>query len=473
MLLYSFSFLIFFTLVFVLFWKIPKRFQWIFLLASGYYFYGSWKPAYLGLILLTTIISYYAAIAMRRYANYKARLLLLALLFNLGALFIFKYFNFFSLSINQFFDLTLPQFKILLPIGISFYTLQITGYLLDVYKGKIQPEKHLGFFALFACFFPQLSAGPIERANSLLPQLKKERVFEYGQVAEGAKLFAFGLFKKMVIADNLGIIVDRGFSTLPDYKGISLIFIMFFYTWQIYMDFSGYTDMARGVAKMVGINLMENFNLPYLASSVQDFWRRWHISFSSWLRDYIYFPLGGSREGLMRTIINTLIVFTLSGLWHGASWNFILWGLLHGIAISTERILKKIAGSRIAIPHIVKILYAYTLITIFWIFFRSPTTQDALYILQNSLVGLKNFISIDYIWASLNHLFGFNPAEIIITVGLVLIAISLELIQRKASLFQTLSRQPALIRFTIYVLIVFMIIQLRNSQIKEFIYIQF
>lgn len=473
MLLYSFSFLIFFTLVFILFWKIPKKFQWILLLGAGYYFYGSWKPAYLGLILLTTLISYYAAITMRRYTAYKTHLLLLALLFNLGSLFIFKYFNFFSLSINQFFDFTLPQFKILLPIGISFYTLQIIGYLLDVYKGKIQPEKHLGFFALFACFFPQLSAGPIERASSLIPQLKKERVFEYGQIAEGAKLFAFGLFKKMVIADNLGIIVDRGFSTLPDHKGISLIFIIFFYSWQIYMDFSGYTDMARGVAKMVGINLMENFNLPYLASSIQDFWRRWHISFSSWLRDYIYFPLGGSRGGLIKTIVNTLIVFTLSGLWHGASWNFVVWGLLHGIGISAERILKKITNGHISIPHFIKIMYAYSMITIFWIFFRAPTFHDALYILRNAFVGAKNFISPGYIWASLIHLFVFNTVEIIITFGLVLIAVSLEVIQRRATIFQLLNKLPPIARLVIYVIMIFMIIQLRNSQIKEFIYIQF
>ena len=473
MLLYSFSFLVFFICVFILYWKFPKKFQWIVLLAASYYFYGSWKPGYLGLILLTTIISYFCALAIKRSTRHKTYYLLLALFFNLGSLFIFKYFNFFSLTIDQVWGLTLPQFKILLPIGISFYTLQVVGYLLDVYKGKIQPERHLGLFALFTCFFPQLSAGPIERASALLPQLKKQHIFNYVQIADGAKLFVYGLFKKMVIADNLGIIVDRGFGSLPEYKGISLILIVFFYTWQIYMDFSGYTDMARGVAKMVGINLMENFNLPYLACSIQDFWRRWHISFSSWLRDYVYFPLGGSRGGLIRTIRNTLIVFTLSGLWHGASWNFVLWGVLHGAGISVERILKQIVGDRLRIPNFAKIIYAYCVISIFWIFFRAPTIPDALYILRNSLAGLKNFVSPNYLWASLNQLFFFDTAEMIITFGLVLIAILLEIFQRKNSLLVIINKQPTLIRFVIYSLIIFMIIQLRNSQIKEFIYIQF
>ena len=440
---------------------------------SSYYFYGSWKPAYLGIILLTTLVSYFCAIAMQRKPLHKGRYLLLALVFSLGSLFTFKYFNFFSLTLDQTFGLILPQFKILLPIGISFYTLALIGYLLDVYKGKIKPGIHFGFFALFVSFFPQLTAGPIARGATLLPQLKQLRSFDYTQVAEGAKLFLFGLFKKMVIADNLGIIVDRGFSSLPEYKGISLIFLIFFYTWQIYMDFSGYTDMARGVAKMVGINLMENFNLPYLARSIQDFWKRWHISFSSWLRDYIYFPLGGSRKGLVRTIVNTLIVFTISGLWHGAAWTFVVWGILHGLGISVERVLKQIVGNRIPVPELLKILYAYSLVSIFWTFFRAASVQDAIYILRNAFVGIKNFISPEYLWASLHQLFSYNTFEIILTFGLLSLAIVAELLQRKSSILQIINNQPALVRFAIYTLIIFLIIQLRNAQIKEFIYTQF
>lgn len=473
MLLYSLEFLAFFFIVFILFWKIRKHFQWIVLLLAGYYFYASSQPAYLLLIMLTTLVSYFCALAMQKKAQYKLHFLFLALLIDLGLLWAFKYFNFFTLTIDQFTALNLPQFTILLPLGISFYTLQVVGYLIDVYKGKVKPEKHLGHFALFVCFFPQLSAGPIERSTTLLPQLKKTYTFDYQQAADGAKLFLFGLFKKLVIADNLGLVVDRGFGALPEYKGFALILIVLFYSWQIYMDFSGYTDMARGVAKMVGINLMENFNLPYLATSVQNFWRRWHISFSSWLRDYIYFPLGGSRKGLVRTCINLLVVFTISGLWHGAAWTFVLWGLLHGTAMSIERVAKALFGKIIALPHWIQVVYAYCLITIFWIFFRAATIQDAFYILRNSVVGLKHFLDPTYLLASINQVFVFNTAEAIIVFSLLAIAVTLEFIQSKITVLQLINKQSLVIRYAIYALLVFMIFQLRDVQIKEFIYVTF
>ena len=473
MVLYSFSFFVFFFLVFVLYWKNRKDFQWIILLLASYYFYASWQPAYLGMIIITTLICYFCALAIRKKPDYKKLYIFLAIIFSLGALFIFKYFDFFSITVNQVFGLSLPQFKNLVPLGISFYTLQLIGYMIDVYKGRIKPERHLGRFALFVSFFPKITAGPIERGANLLPQLSKKHVFDYEQVSEGVKLFTLGMFKKMVIADNLGLIVDRGFSFLPLYKGVSLVLIVFFYSWQIYMDFAGYTDMARGIGKMVGINLMENFNLPYLSNSIQDFWRRWHISFSSWLRDYLYFPLGGNRKGISRTVINTLIVFAISGLWHGASWTFIIWGFLHGTGISIERVLKSLIKKPIFIPNILKILYAYFMITLFWIFFRSPTVSDAIYILRNSLVGLKHFYSINYLYASLMQLFVYDRTEMIITFGAVFIAIFLEILQRKTHILQIIGRQRVFIRYAIYILIIFMIIELRNADISVFIYQQF
>lgn len=473
MLLYTFAFITLFACFFIVFWKVPNKFRWIFLLTFSYYFYASWKPAYLGIIVLITIISYYCALLMHKKPRHKRLYLFISLLITLGILFVFKYFNFFALTIDQFGGFKIPQFELLLPIGISFYTLQVVGYLIDVYRDKVKPEKHLGIYALFVCFFPQLSAGPIERSTTLLPQLKNLPDFNYSQVAEGAKLFLFGLFKKIVIADNLAIIVDRAFNNLPDYKGLSLIIVIVLYTWQIYMDFSGYTDMARGVAKMVGINLLENFNLPYLSKSVQDFWRRWHISFSTWLRDYVYFPLGGSRHGLLRTIINTILVFIVSGLWHGAAWTFVIWGVLHGIAIAFERIVKKLFGNRISVPSAIQILYAYILISIFWVFFRAPTVQDALYVIRNALVGVKNFFSPEYILASLNQLFVYNIPEMIITFSLLFIAIMLEVIQSKIAFFRFMSLQPVYVRYTIYAVMLFMVFQLRNAEIKEFIYVKF
>jgi D-alanyl-lipoteichoic acid acyltransferase DltB (MBOAT superfamily) len=410
---------------------------------------------------------------MQKNEKNKKWYLLLALITDVGLLLIFKYSNFATTSLNETLHLSLPQFSMLLPLGISFYTLQTVGYLLDVYKGTYKAETHLGYFALFVSFFPVLTAGPIERGDHLIPQLRKTYVFNYADVSEGAKLLLLGLFKKMVLADNFGLIVDRMYTDLTVYRGISLVLLIILYTWQIYMDFSGYTDMARGVAKMLGITLFENFNLPYLSTSIQDFWRRWHISLSSWLRDYIYFPLGGNRKGLFRTVINTLIVFTISGLWHGAAWTFVFWGLLHGIAISAERILKQIVKLPFQIPRFIQIFYAYLLLSIFWVFFRSPTLTDSIYILRNSIVGLKNFVSPSYISASLNQVFHFDIAEIIITLGLLLLALILELIQRKQSLIQLIGKQPVIMRYVIYTLLVFLIIQLRNAQIKEFIYVQF
>lgn len=475
MLFNTFPFLLFFIFVFVLYWKIPKKFQWIVLLLASYYFYGSWKPAYLGLILATTIINYVSAIAIHDSQQHKKRYLLLALICNLGILFLFKYFNFFAFSLDQLFhslhwQFTLPQFKLLLPLGISFYTFQVIGYVIDVYRGVLQPEKHFGRFALFVCFFPQVASGPIERGGELLPQIKKTHIFAYPQIVSGLKLFTLGLFKKMVIADNIAVVVDHAFGSLPDYKGLSLIITMFLFTWQIYTDFSGYTDMARGIARMLGFDLVENFNTPYLATSVRNFWQRWHMSLSRWLKDYLYIPLGGSRGGLGKTCLNILIVFTLCGLWHGASWNFVIWGMFHGVVMAAERLIGK--KTDFHIPTVLKIAYTYSLVSISWIFFRSQTISDALYIIRYAFVGYKNFIHPEYVWASVSQLFVTNKVEMIITVGLLLIAIVLEIIPR-TSLTQLLKKQPAAIRFALYILLVLMIIHLRNANIKQFIYVLF
>ena len=475
----SFAFFVFFVAVLAVYWKIHAKYQWVFLLLASYYYFASWKPAYAGIILLTTIINYFSGIIIDRSKRHKKSYLFLALIFNLGALLTFKYLQFFTLTLNDVFKVfnwqfQLPQFKLLLPIGISFYTLQVIGYLLDVYWGKIKPEKHFGFFALFLCFFPQLAAGPIERAKHLFPQLKKQHIFDSNEVVSGAKLFTCGLFKKLIIADNLGMIVDRVFTTLPEYKGLSMTLAVFFYTWQIYADFSGYTDMARGTARMAGVDLLENFHFPYLATSVQDFWRRWHISLSSWFKDYVYIPLGGNRYGLPKMILSTLIVFTLSGLWHGAAWHFVVWGILHGIWISGERLIKKVFGKKsLLIPYVLKVAYTYCVISVFWVFFRANTITDALYVLQNASIGIKNFIFPSYVWASLNQLFIFNIPEMLIVFGALGIAVLLEVFRGNTSLSQVFSRQPVFIRFIFYSVVIFLIIELRSSQMKEFIYTRF
>lgn len=472
--LHSFSFITFFSIVFVLFWSLPTRLRWIWLLVTSYYFYASWKPAYLVWILLTTVVSYLAGVMMMRQSKNKSFIMGCALLINVSILFLFKYYQFFSISLHTVSGISLPQFKLLLPIGISFYTLQTIGYLLDVYKNKIKPERHLGYFSLFVCFFPLLSAGPIERAGRLLPQLKKPHQFSFQQAASGVQLFSYGLFKKSVLADNLAIVVDRVFGALPEYKGLSLLLAVIFYSWQIYMDFSGYTDMARGIARMIGIDLIENFHLPYLASSIRDFWRRWHISLSSWFRDYIYIPLGGNKKGIARMILSTLVVFGLSGLWHGAATNFIIWGLLHGALISIERIIGRLTIYKSTrVPKAMKILFTYFVVSMLWLFFRLPTIPETLYVLRNMWVGARHFISPFYWMDTLLHLFEFNELEIIIGLTLLSLAVIIELTRYKVSLSSLLARQPAIIRFAFYTLIMFAIIQFRQSMVKDFIYVRF
>jgi len=475
MLFNTFPFLLFFITVFTIYWNVPKKFQWIVLLLGSYFFYGSWKPAYLGIILITTLINYFIALAIHRSKQHKKQYLILALLINLGTLFLFKYFNFFTISLDQLFqnigwNIALPQWKLLLPLGISFYTFQVIGYIVDVYRGNITPEKHLGFFALFVCFFPQVVSGPIERGKELLPQLKMAHTFAYPQIVSGLKLFTFGLFKKMVIADNIAVIVDHTFNSLPQYKGISLIITMFLFAWQIYMDFSGYTDMARGIARMLGFHLIENFNMPYLATSVRDFWKRWHISLSRFLKDYLYIPLGGNRNGLWRTCLNIFIVFTLCGLWHGAAWNFVVWGAFHGLVMVGERLVGKI--TKFQIPNTMKITYTFCMVNISWIFFRSQTLTDAVYILRYAFVGFKNFFLPSYIWASISQLFTTNKIEMGITAGLLATAIILEIIP-KTTITAFVHKQPAAIRYSLYILSILMIIHLRNANIKEFIYVRF
>jgi D-alanyl-lipoteichoic acid acyltransferase DltB (MBOAT superfamily) len=404
--------------------------------------------------------------------------LILALFVNFGLLFVFKYFNFFANTFNQYQYLfpikaAIPKLDLFLPLGISFYTLQSCGYLIDIYRLRIKPEKKFAVFTLFHSFFPQLTAGPIMRANTLFAQFQKVMKFDYPEISQGAKLFTFGLFKKMVVADNLGIIVDRVFTALPEYKGISLILAVICYSWQIYYDFSGYTDMTRGLGKMLGIDLLENFNLPYLASSLRDFWRRWHISLTSWLRDFIYIPLGGNRHGYLQTFRNILLVFTISGIWHGASWNFIIWGILNGFWLISERIIAGLFGRYIHPPKFVKIFYTYTIVSFFWIIFRSANLNDTFYIIRYSLTGMKNFLNPGYLWASLNQVFLYNQAEMLITFSLLLLAISAEFIRSKTTLDKILSKQPLVIRYSFYAMVVFLIIQLRNVDIKEFIYTRF
>lgn len=333
MLFNSISYAIFLPIVFSIYWIVPHNIRWIVLLISSYYFYMSWNIQYVLLILFTTLVSYLAALLLERIEenSIKKLLLFITVLICLSILIFFKYFNFFSFNIASFvsfigIDLDPILLDIILPVGISFYTFQTLSYVIDVYKGDISAERHFGYYATFISFFPQLVAGPIERTRNLLPQIKSKVEFSYKQATYGLKLISWGLFKKIVIADTLAVYVQPVYKNPYEYNGFALLLGSLFFTIQIYCDFSGYSDIAIGSSKLLGINLMRNFHSPYFSSSIKEFWSRWHISLSTWFRDYLYIPLGGNRSGNIRKYLNIIFTFFISGLWHGANWTFVIWG---------------------------------------------------------------------------------------------------------------------------------------------------
>lgn len=478
MILTSLSFAVFFFIIFIFYWQITKKYQWLFLLAASYYFYFSWKPVYGIFLLFTTLITFLFANKIQQLKSHNKTWLFFALLLIISQLFVFKYYNLFSLTTVDLlakigWSIKLPQFSLLLPLGISFFSFQSIGYLVDVYRGKTKAEKNIGKLALFLSFFPNITAGPIERGWHLIPQFTVKHNFSYQQVVSGLKLFGWGLFKKLVIADNIGLVVTNVFENLSEYKGLSLVITMFLFSLQILADFSGYTDMARGIARMLGYSLLENFKTPYFSTSVRDFWRRWHISLSSWFRDYLYIPLGGSRKGELRTYVNTVIVFVLCGLWHGAAWNFILWGFIHGVFLSLERIMSMLFHKKIHVKATLSIVYSFVVITSLWVLFRAASIADAWYIYRYSLVGIKYFFSPAYWWATLSQLFNTNVVEMIIVLFCVLVFGLSELIAYKSSLTHFVKRLHPIMRWAIYVALVASIILLRNTKAYEFIYVQF
>lgn len=335
MLFNSLEFLIFFPLVCIIFFALrTKRFQNPFLLIASYYFYMNWKPVYAVLIFGSSLITYVCGLLIERQHDQRNRqkaALTISLILNFSILFIFKYFNFINESVFEILSFcglrwNVPNLNILLPVGISFYTFQAVGYSIDVYRGTIKAEHNFFTYALFVSFFPQLVAGPIERASNLLPQFHKEHPFEYNRTVEGAKQMIWGFFMKLCVGDMLGQYVDAVYNHIPNHNGTSILIATIFFTFQIYCDFGGYSNIAIGTAKILGFNLMENFKRPYLSASMKEFWGRWHISLSSWFKDYVYIPLGGNRVSYPRHMLNVLITMLISGAWHGANYTFILWG---------------------------------------------------------------------------------------------------------------------------------------------------
>lgn len=382
----SLSFLVFLPIVVLIYWILPFKFRWAFLLLASCFFYAYSNAFLVFLILGTTLISYLCSIGIEKASRHglKKLLLILCITLILSSLFVFKYLNFacssFVAVLNLFgLQLQFDGLNIVLPVGISFYTFQTISYVVDVYRGKILPEHHFGYYALFVSFFPQLVAGPIERSDALLPQLKEERNMDTKAISDALFYLTTGFVKKIVVADFLGTYVTSIYSSISMNSGASLTLATFAFAFQIYGDFSGYSDIAIGCGCLLGIRLTKNFDHPYSSKSVKEFYHRWHITLNSWLTDYIYIPLGGSRKGTPRKVLNILLVFLISGFWHGASWNFVFWGLLNGFYVVMETLLSKYLDrfrERRGLSYVFQGI-TFLLISSTWIFFRSPDIQSA------------------------------------------------------------------------------------------------
>lgn len=406
----SFSFLLFFPIVFLLHYLVfskNKDVQNLFVILASCVFYGWWDWRFLGLVLLTALSTYYCGVLMGSKQDNKVRkrINIAAIVLNLGILFCFKYFNFFVQSFVDLFSavgvsMSISTLKIVLPIGISFYTFSALSYTIDVYQKKIEPTKDILAYIAYIVFFPSILSGPINRADKQLPQFHKLRRFDYNKVMEGSKLLIWGLFVKLCVADRLGIYVDSVYSNLSQHTGMTMFFASIVYTLQIYADFSGYSLMAIGLGKMLGIDLQTNFVRPYFSTTVTEFWRRWHISLTTWFRDYLYFPLGGNRCSRQRWIFNTMVVFIISGLWHGAAYTFIIWGTIHGLCMVVEKVIygdkiKSVGNANIIVKSL-RCLITFMIVNFAWIFFRAETLSDALYIdKQIFTMGGGNALFID------------------------------------------------------------------------------
>lgn len=380
----SYHFLVFFPVVTALYYLLPKRVRWLWLLLASYYFYMCWNAGYALLIALSTVVTYACARVMPEIGKRDLRraVMIAGLGVNLGILGYFKYYNFFAETLARGFNLIgvsvqLPYADVLLPVGISFYTFQALGYMLDVYRGQISPEPSLLRYALFVSFFPQLVAGPIERSENLLRQVNEERDFQWDRAIEGLLIMLLGFFEKLMIADRASIYVNAVYDQWQTAAGWQIALATVAFAFQIYGDFGGYSHIAIGAAKILGYDLMTNFRQPYFAVSVRDFWRRWHISLSTWFRDYVYIPLGGSRVSKPRRALNTMITFTISGLWHGASLNYVVWGMLNGMLQVLEGLMsgKKKDGR---LRRVCRVCLTFVLICLTWLFFRASALSTGL-----------------------------------------------------------------------------------------------
>ena len=469
MLFNSWQYAVFLPIVFLIFYAVPKRYRPHVLLIAGFVYYAFAGAAFTLLLACSAAVSWYASLQIED--KHSPRMwLYTALLINLGILFVFKYFNFFISTFASLFHAEISTLRLILPAGISFYTFSSVSYVIDVYKEKIPAERSLLYYALYAAYFPKLLAGPIERAGHLLKQFHEEQEFDYDRAVYGVRLIVWGLFKKMVIADTLAKYVSQVYGSLAHCSGGTLLAAAVFYSIQIYCDFSGYSDTAIGTSELFGYHLAENFRRPYLASSLQEFWRRWHISLSTWFRDYVYIPLGGSRCAPWKRDLNLIITFLCSGLWHGASWTFVLWGLIHGLGqvLENHLIPKK---RKKPVAKLLGMIAVFVFTTIAWIFFRADTVADAGYIITHLFQGIAHPAS--YVRTAYNEL-AIDGFTILCIFAGMLVLIIVDFISEKYDLLSRMKHWHPAVRWMVsvlFVLLMILIMPVRSS--NEFLYFRF
>ncbi len=486
----SMDFLLFFPIVVLIYYAVPRKIKWVWLLIASLYFYMCWSVKYSVLLAFSVGTTYAAAMMIGKSDAYAGKKqvylkrfsLASCIVMNVLILFVFKYGNFMLENLGYLGFENLPCISFALPVGISFYTFQAIGYLADVYKGKCVPEKNFGKYALFVTFFPVILSGPIERASNLLKQIHEEHKFNYRQVKDGLIFMAWGLFQKIVIADRAAIVVDTVWRNYEDFPGVWLLLAAVLFSVQIYCDFGGYSNMAIGAAKVMGFELTHNFDTPYFAQSIKEFWRRWHISLSSWLRDYIYIPLGGSRCSKTRKYFNLLITFGVSGLWHGANWTYVVWGLLHGtyqiageITTPLRNKIKTICSVKDTGMFVwLSRLFTFGLVTFAWIFFKAPSLTDAVEFIKGIGTNFEAYRIMDLAqWGTL----GITMMEMLFLLTFILCLFVVSILHGRESVTEQLERQNPLERWIIYMALVWAIIMFgvygMDYVQTQFIYFQF
>lgn len=485
----SLSFFVFFPVVTIVYFILPHKFRWFWLLLASCFFYMAFIPVYIFILLATIIVDYFAGILIQNSNGFKRKIyLVVSIISNIGFLAFFKYYDFAGTNLNALmqilhFNYSLSILKIILPIGLSFHTFQALSYTIEVYRGNQKAERHFGIYSLYVMFYPQLVAGPIERPQNLLHQFREKHEFSFSQMSSGLSLMLWGFFKKIVIADNSAAIINRVFDYPTKFYGWPLIVAVVLFAFQIYCDFSGYSDIAIGSARVMGFKLMNNFDRPYFSKSVGEFWRRWHISLSSWFRDYVYIPLGGKLTSKWSRSSNIMIVFLLSGLWHGAAWTYIAWGALLGcylvISIWTKSLREKIIRF-IHLDHIPRlrsffqVIITFSLICVSWILFRAKTISEAVYIFKHLFVGLGDYFLKSGSFDRLSGLLGVSTFSLAhIFIAIIFMEYVNFLIMRNSKDETVITIREPWIRWTFYNALILWIVFFGYSGERPFIYFQF